>query len=182
MPLGPTRGYVHIAALLRFHLYSFLFVKGIGLLSLALLRANRSRTGRETRPYVVRIFLVDDNALIRSHLRAMLEEQSEWIVVGEASNGRDAVNKFHEHAADVTVMDFQMPEMNGLEAARRLSLEKPDVPILMVTVDPSRQLEAEARKVGIKGLCAKAHIRPLLDAIKELLRGRTYFPLGWNPA
>jgi DNA-binding NarL/FixJ family response regulator len=131
---------------------------------------------------VVRIFLVDDNALIRSHLRAMLEEQSEWIVVGEASNGRDAVENFHEHKADVTVMDFQMPEMNGLEAARRLTRQEPEVPILMVTVDPSRQLEAEAQKVGIKGLCAKAQIRSLLDAINALLRGRTYFPLGWAAA
>jgi len=131
---------------------------------------------------MVRIFLVDDNAMFRSHLRAMLEEQSEWVVVGEASNGRDAVESFHEHKPDVTVMDFMMPEMNGLEAARRLTRREPAVPILMVTIDPSRQLETEARKAGIKGLCTKAHIRSLLDAVNTLLRGRTYFPLGWAGA
>jgi len=131
---------------------------------------------------MVRIFLVDDNALMRSHLRAMLEQQSEWIVVGEASNGRDAVETCSEHKPDVTVMDFLMPEMDGLEAARRLIRQEPEVPILMVTVDPSWQLETEARKAGIKGLCAKAHIRSLLDAIEALLRGRTYFPVGWAAA
>lgn len=131
---------------------------------------------------MVRIFLVDDNALIRSHLRAMLEEQSEWVVVGEASNGRDAVENCMEVRPDVTVMDFLMPEMDGLEAARRMAKEEPDVPILMVTVDPSRQLEAEARKAGIKGLCAKAHIRSLLEAVEALLKGRTYFPPAWSAA
>jgi len=132
--------------------------------------------------HVVRIFLVDDNALIRSHLREMLELRPEWVVVGEASNGRDAVKRFHETKPDVTVMDFLMPEMDGLEAARRLTRQEPEAPILMVTVDPSRQLEAEARKAGIKGLCPKTHIRSLLDAIETLLRGRTYFPLGWAAA
>jgi DNA-binding NarL/FixJ family response regulator len=118
---------------------------------------------------VVRIFLVDDNAMFRSHLRAMLEQRPEWVVVGEASNGRDAVEAFHEHNPDVTVMDFMMPEMDGLEAARRLTRQEPEVPILMVTVDPSQQLETEARKAGIKGLCPKAHIWSLLDAIETLL-------------
>jgi DNA-binding NarL/FixJ family response regulator len=142
----------------------------------------RSRSAFGIGVHVVRIFLVDDNVMIRSHLREMLEQQAEWVVVGEACNGRDAVETIQEHKPDVTVMDFLMPEMDGLEAARRLTLQEPEVPILMVTVDPSRQLEAEARKVGIRGLCSKAHIRSLLDAIETLLRGRTYFPLGWAAA
>ena len=127
---------------------------------------------------MVRIFLVDDNAMIRRHLREMLEQKSEWVVVGEASNGRDAVKAFSKQKPDLTVMDFLMPEMNGLEAARQLTQQDPEVPILMVTVDPSQQLEREARKAGIKGLCAKAHILTLLNAVDALLKGRTYFPLG----
>jgi len=131
---------------------------------------------------LVRIFLVDDNATVRSHLRAMLEQRPEWVVVGEASNGRDAVKAFHEHKPDVTVMDFMMPEMDGLEAARKLRQQEPEAPILMVTVDPSQQLETEAKKAGIKGVCPKAHVWSLLAAIEALLRGRTYFPLGWSAA
>jgi DNA-binding NarL/FixJ family response regulator len=128
--------------------------------------------------FVVRIFLVDDNAMIRSHLKEMLEQKSEWVVVGEACNGRDAVKACRKEKPDVTVMDFLMPEMDGLEAARQLTQQDPEVPILMVTVDPSQQLEREARKVGIKGLCAKTHIVTLVNAVEALLKGRTYFPLG----
>jgi DNA-binding NarL/FixJ family response regulator len=132
--------------------------------------------------YLVRILIVDDNTLMRSQLREMLEQRSEWVVVGEACNGRDAVETFHEHKPDVTVMDFLMPEMDGLEAARQLRRQEPQAPILMITVDPSPQLEVEARKAGIKGLCAKAHILSLLDAMEALLRGRTYFPLRYAAA
>ncbi len=131
---------------------------------------------------MVRILVVDDNEMIRSHLREMLEQKPEWVVVGEACNGRDAVEVCGQQKPDLTVMDFLMPEMDGLEAARQLTKQSPKVPILMVTVDPSRQLEAEARKAGIKGLCAKAHIVNLVGAVEALLKGFTYFPLGMAAA
>jgi len=126
--------------------------------------------------YVVRILLVDDNALIRSYLRETLEQESEWVVVGEASNGVDAVKTCHQLKPDVAVMDFLMPKMDGLEASRQLRRQEPDVPILMVTVDPTRQLESEARKAGVRGLCPKAQIRSLVDAVRTMLKGRTNFP------
>ena len=132
--------------------------------------------------YVVRILLVDDNALIRSYLRETLEQESEWVVVGEASNGVDAVKTCHQLKPDVAVMDFLMPKMDGLEASRQLRRQEPDVPILMVTVDPTRQLESEARKAGVRGLCPKAQIRSLVDAVRTLLKGRTYFPGLWAAA
>jgi DNA-binding NarL/FixJ family response regulator len=125
---------------------------------------------------LIRILLVDDdNARIRANLRAVLEQVAEWVVVGEAANGRKAVETWRESAPDVTVMDFLMPEMNGLEAARRLSKRYPEAPILMVTTDPSRQLGEEAKRAGIRGLCAKCDVRSLLKAVEALLRGQTYF-------
>jgi two-component system response regulator DegU len=72
-------------------------------------------------------------------------------------------------------MDFIMPQMNGLEAARLLNQRHPDVLILMVTTDPSKQLEREARRVGIRGLCPKNEIRCLLKAVKIVVDGGTYF-------
>jgi DNA-binding NarL/FixJ family response regulator len=129
----------------------------------------------ELREFMIRIFIVDDNALIRSHLRVLLEQHTDWVVVGEASNGRDAIVTCQELKPDLTVMDFLMPGMDGLEAARHLSRQDPRVQILMVTVDPSRQLEVEARKAGIRGLCAKTQIWNLADAVESLIRGRTYF-------
>lgn len=125
---------------------------------------------------MVRIFVADDNAMIRAYLRATLEEHAEWVVVGEAENGRRAVEACRKQAPNLAVMDLCMPVMNGLEAARQLRREQPNVPILMVTVDPSRQLEREAKKAGIRGICSKSQIRCLRSAVEALLRGETYFP------
>jgi DNA-binding NarL/FixJ family response regulator len=126
---------------------------------------------------VVRIFLVDDNAMMRSHLRALLEKQQEWVVVGEAEDGRRALEKWNENAPHLTVMDFVMPEMDGLEASRQLSEQHPGAPILMVTIDPSKQLEQEARKAGVKGLVAKADLPAIFAAVQALINGETYFQM-----
>jgi DNA-binding NarL/FixJ family response regulator len=72
-------------------------------------------------------------------------------------------------------MDFIMPQMNGLETARHLASRHPGVLILMVTTDPSKQLEMEARRAGIKDLCPKNQIHCLSKAIETLLNGGTYF-------
>ena len=124
---------------------------------------------------MVRIFVVDDNAMIRSCLRNVIENHQKWVVVGEAEDGRRALEKWNEQSPQLTVMDFIMPEMDGLEASRRLMKQHPQTPILMVTVDPSRQLEEEARKAGIKGLVPKTDISSLVDAVEALLNGKTYF-------
>jgi DNA-binding NarL/FixJ family response regulator len=126
---------------------------------------------------VVRIFLVDDNAMIRSYLRSVLEKQNEWVVVGEAEDGRRAVEQWDEHAPHLTVMDFVMPEMDGLEAARQLSHRHPESPILLVTIDPCNQLEHEAKKAGVKGLVSKTDLRSIFAAVEALLKGQTYFQL-----
>jgi DNA-binding NarL/FixJ family response regulator len=126
---------------------------------------------------VVRIFLVDDNAMIRSHLRAILERQNDWVVVGEAENGRRFLEGWSELSPNVTLMDFVMPEMDGLEAARQIRREHPEAQILMVTIDPSLQLAQEAERVGIRGLVAKADLGSLFAAVEALLKGKKYFPI-----
>jgi len=123
----------------------------------------------------LRILLVDDNAMARSAIKAALQQHSEWVVVGEASSGRQALDSFRRHEPQITVMDFKMPEMNGLEAARCLTERDPDVRILMITTDPSTQLEEEARKAGIKGVCPKDEMHCLENAIDAVIRGGTYF-------
>jgi two-component system, NarL family, response regulator YdfI len=124
---------------------------------------------------LVRILVVVDDAVIRTKLRDLLEQRPKWVVVGEAHNGRHAVEIFDQHMPHVTVMDFQMPEMNGLEAARRLTSAHPDSPILLVTLYLSKQLDEEARKVGIKGTCSKIRIDCVVQAVEALLRGDVYF-------
>jgi DNA-binding NarL/FixJ family response regulator len=113
--------------------------------------------------------------MMRAHLRAILERPRDWTVVGEAEDGRRALETWDKHAPHVTVIDFVMPGMDGLAAGRRLSKQHPESPVLMVTIDPSPQLEEEAKSAGIKGLCQKADVRSVLQAVETLLQGGTYF-------
>jgi DNA-binding NarL/FixJ family response regulator len=124
---------------------------------------------------LVRILVADDSPAVRRCLRGLLDQHDDWLVCGEASNGREAVERFRDAKPDLIVLDFQMPEMNGLDAARRIVDLSPKTPILMVTVHLSKQLSEEARKVGIRGACAKTDIGSVVDAVGALLREETYF-------
>ena len=125
---------------------------------------------------MTRILVVDDNPTVRRYLRGVLEEHDDWRVCDEARNGQEAVERFRLARPDVVVLDFQMPEMNGLDAARIIAKLSPHTPILMVTLYLSKQLSEEARKAGIRGTCAKADIGCVVDAVGALLREETYFP------
>ena len=81
---------------------------------------------------MLRIFLVDDNAMMRAHLRAVLERPQEWTVVGEAENGRRAVEAWSEHMPSLTVMDFVMPEMSGLDVCRELRASRRTASIYVI--------------------------------------------------
>ena len=124
---------------------------------------------------MLRIFLVDDNAMTRVAIKAALQRHPDWDVVGEACSGPEAVETFPRYRPELTVMDFLMPEMNGLEAARRLTTRNPDALILMITTDPTAQLQEEARSIGIRGVCDKNKTHSLEDAIDAVIRGGTYF-------
>lgn len=124
---------------------------------------------------MLRIFLVDDNAMARAAIKESLQQHKDWVVVGEAVNGRQALEKIPQCTPELTVMDFVMPEMNGLEAARYLTERDPEARILMITTDPSSQLEEEARRAGIRGVCAKEALHRLKDAIHAVMLGGTYF-------
>jgi DNA-binding NarL/FixJ family response regulator len=124
----------------------------------------------------VRILLVDDSQLMRRCLRTLLEQQGSWQICGEASNGQEAVEKAQQAAPDVIVLDFQMPKMNGLDAAREIRRRSPDVPILMVTLHMSPQLEDQAKKIGIRGACDKGNITRVVEGVDALLHHGTYYP------
>ena len=124
---------------------------------------------------MIRILLVDDSQVARAAIKSVLHQRSEWLVVGEAFNGHHAVETFLHYMPHLTVMDFLMPVMNGLEAARHLTQRHPNALILMITSDPSRELEVEARAAGIKGLCAKSELPCLFKAVETVISGGTYF-------
>jgi DNA-binding NarL/FixJ family response regulator len=106
----------------------------------------------------------------------LLEQQEGWKVCDEVNDGAEAVRRFESRHHDLVVLDFQMPEMNGLDAARQINQVSPNTPILLVTLYLSEQLSIEARRAGIRGACAKADISSVVDAVSALLREETYFP------
>jgi DNA-binding NarL/FixJ family response regulator len=78
----------------------------------------------------------------------------------------------------VILLDFQMPDLNGIDVAREISRLFPEIPILLVTIHLSKQLAEEARKAGVRGVCSKSDVGSIVEAVDALLQQRTYFPLA----
>ena len=125
---------------------------------------------------MVRILVVDDNPSVRHYLRALLEQRSTWQVCAEARTGKEALQRVEKNRPDMILLDFQMPDLNGLDVARQISSLFPEIPILMVTIHLSKQLAEEARRVGIRGACAKTDVGSIVEAVDALLHEGTYFP------
>jgi DNA-binding NarL/FixJ family response regulator len=125
---------------------------------------------------LVRILVVDDNPAVRNYLRVLLEQQSTWQVCDEARTGGEAIQRVRKNPPDMILLDFQMPDLNGLDVARQISALFPEIPILMVTIHLSKQLADEARRAGIRGACAKTDVGSIVEAVDALLHEGTYFP------
>jgi DNA-binding NarL/FixJ family response regulator len=101
------------------------------------------------------VLIVDDNKLIRSSLRSWIEGSADFQVCGEAENGLVAVQKVEEMHPDIVILDLQMPVMDGLEAARKISNIAPDTAMVMFTMHPSRELLKAAQAVGVRDVVSK---------------------------
>jgi two-component system, NarL family, invasion response regulator UvrY len=120
--------------------------------------------------------VVDDNPAVRHYLRAILEQQNSWQVCAEARTGGEALHRVQESPPDLILLDFQMPDLNGLDVAREIGRQWPGIPILMITVHLNKQLAAAAKAVGIRGACAKSDVGSIVEAVQALLQEETYFP------
>ncbi len=117
------------------------------------------------------VMIVDDSELMRRNLRSLFSGSNDWAVCAEAVNGRDAVEKAEKLHPDFIVMDYSMPILNGLAAARQLKAMSPKLPIVMLTAFKDKQLEQEARKVGISWVFSKSEdAKKVLDFARILLR------------
>jgi len=126
---------------------------------------------------LVRILVVDDNPAVRHYLRAILEQQSAWQVCDEARTGGEALQRVQKAPPpDLILMDFQMPDLNGLDVAKQIAQLFPKIPILLVTIHLSTQLAEAARRVGVRGACAKTDVGSIVQAVEALLHEQTYFP------
>jgi DNA-binding NarL/FixJ family response regulator len=124
---------------------------------------------------MTRILLVDDHNLMRKQLRQMIQKREQWEVCGEAADGLEAVYKHSVLKPQLTVMDFKMPLLDGLQASRLILKQHPSARILMMTVSASRELMKEAKKAGLRGFCSKSGMDDFIEAVETILRGETYF-------
>jgi DNA-binding NarL/FixJ family response regulator len=102
-----------------------------------------------------KILIVDDNDMIRHSVGACIERNTGWEVCGEAENGEVAIEKVRRLHPDVVILDWQMPVMNGLDAAREITRIAPATSMLMLTLHDSGQLTLDAHAVGIKEVLSK---------------------------
>jgi DNA-binding NarL/FixJ family response regulator len=124
----------------------------------------------------LRILIADDHPLVRHGLRSVLEAQEGWVVCGEAENGRSAVKLGLELKPDVFLIDVTMPELNGLDATRQICRERPNAPILILTMHESDQLRADLIRAGARGCLLKSESpRQLLAAVEAVANGKSYF-------
>ena len=123
----------------------------------------------------VRVLLVEDHTLVRAGFRALLEKLEGIQVIGEVSNGRDALKISKEMEPEVVLMDIAMPEMNGLEATSRMRQECPKTKVLMLSMYTNEEYLKEALRAGAQGYLLKDADRAELElAIKTVCRGETY--------
>jgi DNA-binding NarL/FixJ family response regulator len=121
---------------------------------------------------VIRILLVDDQALVRAGFRMILDAQPDIDVVGEAANGREALAHARELALDLVLMDVRMPEVDGIAATRRLLSEQPDARVLMLTTFDLDEYVYEALRAGAAGFLLK-NVPPeeLIAAVRAIAAG-----------
>ena len=125
---------------------------------------------------MVRILLADDHDIVRQGLRDILEPRRDWEVVSEAINGQEAVEKASETLPDVAILDYSMPCMNGIEAARQIRERAPRTEVLIFTMYDSESIVDEVRRAGVRGYVLKSEAQSqLARAIECVARGKEFF-------
>ena len=121
------------------------------------------------------VLLVDDHALLRRGLRTLLEEEEGLSVVGEAGDGREALQKIGELSPDVVVMDIAMPELNGTEATRQIRETCPSTQVVILSMHASSENIFQALKAGAQGYVFKESAgKEVVDAVRKVRAGRRY--------
>ena len=124
----------------------------------------------------IRVLLVDDHTLVRQGLRCILATDEEIEVVGEAGDGRSAVELSERLQPDVVVMDLTLPELNGIEATRRIFKQEKDTKVLILTMHTDRMFVRQSLKAGARGYLVKdAEDTDLVKAVKVVGRGGSFF-------
>ena len=130
-------------------------------------------TAASTKAFQIRILAVDDHPVVRQGIAGLIGIQSDMVLVGEASNGRDAIKQFRTHHPDITLMDLQMPEMNGLDALITIRSEFPDAKLIVLTTYAGDTQILRALKAGAHAYLLKNTLhKELLDTIRAVHLGK----------
>jgi DNA-binding NarL/FixJ family response regulator len=128
-------------------------------------------------PSMIRILAVDDHPLLRKGIAALINTEPDMKLVAEASNGEEAVESFRLHRPDVTLMDLQLPGVNGIEAINRILGEFPDARIVVLTTYTGDVQVLRALRAGARAYILKGHVhRELLETIRAVHAGRKRIP------
>jgi DNA-binding NarL/FixJ family response regulator len=125
----------------------------------------------------IRVFSVDDHPLLREGLAAIINNQPDMVLVGQAANAQEAVEKFRKHLPDVTLMDLRLPDKSGIDAMKAIRVEFPEARVIMLTtfegdVEIQRALEAGARGYLLKNMPPKE----LVEVIRQVHAGKKRIP------
>jgi DNA-binding NarL/FixJ family response regulator len=124
-------------------------------------------------PAQIRILAVDDHVLVREGIAVLVSTERDLMLVADASNGREAIQQFRAHRPDITLMDLQMPEMNGLDAIISIRGEFPDAKIIVLTTYKGDVQILRALKAGAKGYLLKNTFhKDLVDTIRAVHAGK----------
>ena len=135
--------------------------------------------GSELGAEPIRVLVVDDHPVWRDGIRADLEASGVAVVVGEGSDGGEAIELAHEHMPDVVLMDLRLPTVSGVDAIRQISEDMPHVRILVLSATGEEQDVLEAVKVGAAGYILKSETRAdIVDAVRRVHRGEPVFTSG----
>lgn len=127
-------------------------------------------------PVAKQILIVDDHTVVRQGLKTLFGGRADWHVCGEAANGREAVEKTCELEPDVVILDVSMPEMDGMEAARRILQLRPNQKIVIHTMHDSKTFICEAEKIGVRGILRKSDVsQDVVQVVTQVLNGSRFF-------